>query len=259
MDDSSYVPGLLEGLNEKYVRTSDHHLSMGGSPHSPLPPPLLPPPLPLSPLILPWATDPQRSVSTYPCQLIFNHPSSGWLCSSCAGLLSVPWTHPTCSHLRTFAQAGKLSPDLGMEDSLSSLGPELEGHLLKDAFHKHHVKPLPVVYPQSQHPVFFIALTFWSGLIDLSPVSSHEWQRPRLSYFLLLTWHLKHYWVQKSGSKQTPKAVTHHHCIHSAHAILHPRIQYVHTAILCIGLAGCVRQNRDERDRENVNDLKEKE
>lgn len=156
-----------------------------------------------------------------------------------------------------------LSPDLGMEDSLSSLGPELKGHLLKEAFHKHHVKPLPVVYPQSQHPVFFITQTFWSGLINLSPVSSHEWQRLRLSYFLLLTWHLKQYWVQKSGRKQTPKAVNNHHCIHQcihcvhhcihyAHTVLHPCIQYVHTVILCIGFAGCVRQNRDERETERM-------
>lgn len=35
--------------------------------------------------------------------------SSSCLCSSYADLLSVPWTHPACSHLRVSAQARKLS------------------------------------------------------------------------------------------------------------------------------------------------------
>ena len=112
MDDSSYAPGLLGRLTEKYVRTSDHHLPMGIAPLTLLF--LLPFHHLLFPFHLLFCHEPQtlKSLSPLtPANLISNHPSSGWLCSGCADL-SVPWTHPTCSHLRTSAQAGKLSPQI---------------------------------------------------------------------------------------------------------------------------------------------------
>jgi len=78
MDDSSYAPGLLGRLTEKYIRTSDHHLPMGIAPLTLLF--LLPFHYLLFPSHLLFCHEPQtlKDLSPLtPANLISNHPSSG--------------------------------------------------------------------------------------------------------------------------------------------------------------------------------------
>lgn len=259
MDDSSYVPGLLEGLNEKYVRTSDHHLPMGGSLTPPLPPPLLPPPLPPFTSYSAMSHRPSKVCLHLPLPINFQPPLLRLIMLQLRWPSFCPLNTPYLLSPEDFCSSWKALSRSWHGGFPLILRAWAQGHLLKEAFHKHHVKPLPVVYPQSQHPVFFIALTFWSGLIDLSPVSSHEWQRLRLRRIsLLLTWHLKHYWVQKSGSKRHLKQLL-IIIVYTTHMLVFIHVYSMYTQLLYVGFAGCVRQEqRWERDRENVNDSKEK-